>query len=156
MKEILKPKTDERPFMIYTGIIVFYALIAGFILYLYFLHRISLTWMLILLTGVTLVYIPRFIILNKISNKDKIEITDTHIVINGNAVRLNIIEDFHIKKQKPQVVFFMNNKMVVFQQAQFDLKLPNGVVSFSAIGTEKISLLEDFFNELLLMEKHRN
>ena len=43
----------------------------------------------------------------------------------------------------------MYSKMVIFQEAIFYLKLPDGQISFMAIGSEKISLLKEFFNELL-------
>ncbi len=149
MKEILKPKTDERAFMIVTGIIVFYALIAGFIIYLYILHRLAIIPALAALAVVTIIYIPRFLIIKKIQNKDLIEIKDDFIVINGNAVNFSQIKDFHVEDKKAQVVFFMNNKMVVYKEAIFHLKLNNGVISFTAIGTEKIELLCEFLTRIV-------
>ncbi len=148
MKELLKPTTDERPVMIISGIISFYILIAGFIIYLYILNRLSLIPTAILLLLVTIIYIPRFLIINKLQNKDKIEVLDTCIVINGNAISFSSISDFKIEDKKPQVVFFLNNKMVVFKEAVFHLRLQNGQTSFNVIGTEKIKLLKEFLTEI--------
>ena len=59
------------------------------------------------------------------------------------------IKDFRIQKKKPQVVFFMNNSMVVFQEAEFHILLNNNYqVDFTAIGTEKINLLTEFLKTL--------
>ena len=148
MKEALKPKTEERPIMIVSGIIAFYILIAGFIIYLYILNRLTIISAAVVLLIVTIIYIPRFLIINKLKNKDEIKVLDNCLVINGNTITFSSITDFRLEDKKPQVVFFINNKMVVFKEAVFHLKLTNGQTSFCAIGTEKIKLLEEFLTEI--------
>ncbi len=149
MKEFFKPETDERPGMIILGIFMFYFLIAGFILYLFFLHRINLSWAVGALVVFTLAYLPRFIIIRRLLDKDEIQILDDCILINGNGIYFDEIVDFRVKQSQPAVVFFMNNKMVVYNYAKFRLRLTNGEVGFNAFGTEKIELLREFFNKLL-------
>jgi len=156
MKESLKPETDERPQMIVCGILLLYVLIAGFIMYLFILHR--LTFLTAFIAGVifTAIYIPRFIIIKKLLQKDEIKITDDSIIINNRIIPFSAITDFRLTKSKPQVIFFINNKMIVFQQAQFHLLLSssndfaaNEQISFTAIGSEKINLLTEFLTEII-------
>lgn len=118
MKEKFKPVTDESPMMIVSGILVFYVLIAGFIFYLYLLHRITLLPCIITVLIFTGIYFPRFLIINKLKNKDDIKILDDSILINGCRIPFAEIKDFRTEDKKPQVVFFMNNKMVVFRAKQ--------------------------------------
>lgn len=144
MKEKFKPSIDEQPGMIISGILGLYLLVEFFIVYLYSLHRINLTVTLVSSFVFTLIYLPRFLILNKLKNKDKIQIVDEFLMINDIGIALADIEDFRTEIEKPQVVFFINNKMIVFQQAKFFLKLKNGTTSFTVVGGEKIKLLEEF------------
>ena len=132
--------------MIISGILGLYLLVEFFIVYLYCLHRISFTSTLVSTLIFTLIYLPRFLILNKLKNKDKIQIIDDFLMINDVGIALADIEDFRTEIDKPQVVFFINNKMIVFQQARFFLKLPNGTTSFTVVGGEKIKLLKDFLD----------
>lgn len=140
---------DESQNMIVLGILSFYLLVAVFIIYLFVLHRISQPAAIISLIVFTLIYIPRFVILKKLKNKDNIKILDTSIKINNTEINFSDIENYRVEEKKPVVVFFMYSKMVIFQEAIFYLKLPDGQISFIAIGSEKISLLKEFFNELL-------
>lgn len=140
---------DESQNMIVLGILSFYLLVAVFIIYLFVLHRISQPAAIISLVVFTLIYIPRFLILKKLKNKDNIKILDTSIKINNTEINFSDIENYRVEEKKPVVVFFMYSKMVIFQEAIFYLKLPDGQISFMAIGSEKISLLKEFFNELL-------
>ncbi len=140
---------DESQNMIVLGILSFYLLVAVFIIYLFVLHRISQPAAIISLIVFTLIYIPRFLILKKLKNKDNIKILDTSIKINNTEINFSDIENYRVEEKKPVVVFFMYSKMVIFQEAIFYLKLPDGQISFMAIGSEKISLLKEFFNELL-------
>ena len=149
MKEKFKPVTDESPMMIVSGILVFYVLIAGFIFYLYLLHRITLLPCIITVLIFTGIYFPRFLIINKLKNKDDIKILDDSILINGCRIPFAEIKDFRTEDKKPQVVFFMNNKMVVFAQSKFYLRVAYGQIEFSAIGTEKIKLLKEFLNNII-------
>lgn len=149
MKEKFKPVTDESPMMIVSGILVFYVLIAGFIFYLYLLHRITLLPCIITVLIFTGIYFPRFLIINKLKNKDDIKILDDSILINGCRIPFAEIKDFSTEDKKPQVVFFMNNKMVVFAQSKFYLRLAYGQIEFNAIGTEKIKLLKEFLNNII-------
>ena len=140
---------DESQNMIVLGILSFYLLVAVFIIYLFVLHRISQPAAIISLIVFTLIYIPRFLILKKLKNKDNIKILDTSIKINNTEINFSDIENYRVEEKKPVVVFFMYSKMVIFQEAIFYLKLPDGQISFMAIESKKISLLKEFFNELL-------
>lgn len=149
MKEIFKPTTDERPIMIVMGILTLYVLIVGFILYLFFLHRITLIPTIVNTILFTLIYLPRLLIIKKLANKDIIKIVDNGININNQLIQFSQIKDFRVEEKKPAVVFFMNNSMVCFYEAKFHLRLNNGQTSFSAIGSEKIQLLKEFLTRLL-------
>ncbi len=149
MKEFLKSNTDERPGMIILGILTFYALIAGFIIYLFFLHRISAFATLALCIFLTLAYIPRFLIIRKFYTKDKIEIIDDYIMINGVGINFRDIKDFRADVKKPQIIFFINNKIILFQQAKFHLLLKKEDIEFTVIGSEKINLLKEFLEKIL-------
>lgn len=144
MKERFKPSTDERPIMIVLGILGFYFLISGFLLYLFALHRISISAMIITVTVFTIIYIPRFLIIKKIHNKDEIKIIDDFIMINGIGINLADICKFNVKDYKPKVVFFMNNKMIVFNESEFRLLTSKEEIRFIAQGSEKIQLLKEF------------
>ncbi|MBO5446632.1 hypothetical protein J6A34_03905 [bacterium] len=149
MKEIFKPTTDERPIMIVMGILALYLLIVGFILYLFLLHRITLLPTIIGVITFTLIYLPRLLIIKKLAHKDIIKIVDNGININNQLIPFSQIQDFRVEEKKPAVVFFMNNSMVCYYEAKFHLKLNNGQISFSAIGSEKIQLLKEFLTQLL-------
>ena len=113
MKDKFKPVTDENPMMIVLGIIAFYGLIAGFIFYLYFIHRITLIPAILSILIFTIIYLPRFWIIKKLQTKDNIKILEDSIIINGYSIPFSQIKDFRTEDKKPQVVFFLNNKMVV-------------------------------------------
>lgn len=149
MKDFLKTEIDERPVMIILGIIVFYLLITGFVLYLFFLHRLSLLWTVGVISGFTLLYLPRFFIIRQLMNKDEIKILDTCILVNGVGINFGDISDFRVEQGKPSVIFFMNNRMIVYNSARFRLRLLNGEIDFNVFGKEKIELLREFFNKLL-------
>lgn len=149
MKEYLKSNIDERPSMIILGILCLYFLIAGFILYLYFLHRITILTSIILILTVSVIYIPRFLIINKLNKKDKVEVIDDYIMINGIGVNFSDIVDYKVREAKPQIVFFINNKMIVFQEAEFYLRLRQEQISFKVIGAEKISLMKEFLKSII-------
>ena len=76
MNNKFKPNTDERPIMIIIGIITLYILIAGFISYLYCLHRIQFIPAIISIGIFTAIYLPRLLIINKLKNKDSIKINE--------------------------------------------------------------------------------
>ncbi len=149
MKEYLKANIDENPNMIIMGILCLYLLIAGFIAYLYFLHRITLLATIISIIIFSIIYIPRFLIIKKLNNKDKIEIIDDYIMINGIGINFEDIKDFKVQEFKPQVVFFLNNKMIVFNEAKFHLKLTKEQFSFMVIGSKKIELLKEFLAKII-------
>lgn len=148
MKEKFKPVTDESPMMIVSGILVFYVLIAGFI-FIFICYIDTLLPCIITVLIFTGIYFPRFLIINKLKNKDDIKILDDSILINGCRIPFAEIKDFRTEDKKPQVVFFMNNKMVVFAQSKFYLRLAYGQIEFNAIGTEKIKLLKEFLNNII-------
>jgi hypothetical protein len=148
MKEFLKADIDESPIMIVIGILSFYLLIEFFAVYLFLLHRISFYAFVIVSTLFTLLYLPRFLIIYQIKTKDKISIHEDFLIINDKQIQFTEIEDFKVIKNKPKVVFFINNKMIVFQKAKFILKIPDTTIEFTAIGSEKIQLLKEFFEML--------
>ena len=82
---------DESQNMIVLGILSFYLLVAVFIIYLFVLHRISQPAAIISLIVFTLIYIPRFLILKKLKNKDNIKILDTSIKINNTEINFSDI-----------------------------------------------------------------
>lgn len=149
MKDYLKANIDENPNMIIIGILCLYLLITGFIAYLYFLHRITLLATIISIVIFSIIYIPRFLIIKKLKNKDKIEIIDEYIMINGIGINFLDIKDFKVQEFKPQVVFFLNNKMIVFNEAKFHLKLTKEQISFMVIGSKKIELLNEFLSKII-------
>jgi len=148
MKNNNYKNTDENPVMIVLGILCFYLLVVVFIFYLFFLHRISTPAAILSFIIFSIIYLPRFMILKKLKCKDIIKISDTSIKINNIEVEFSEIKGYRIEERKPQVVFFLNSKMIIFQEAIFHLKLTEGTISFNAIGSEKISLLKSFFDEL--------
>ena len=145
------PSTDEREGMIILGIIIFYILIAGFVVFLWCLGRISLTVMLCSVGVVSLIYLPRFLIIRKVQNKDKIKVLDSSILVNGEEIAFDEIVDYKVFEHKPQVVFAISNNLIVYKDAKFLLKLKtrDEPVQFYAIGTEKIRLLKEFFESII-------
>ena len=145
------PNTDERESMVILGIIILYVLLAGFVIFLWFLGRISPTTMLISFGIITLIYLPRFFIIKKIKMKDKIRISEDSIYVNGERIEFNDIEDYRVTEGKPQVVFAISNNLVVYKDARFLLKLRTKAEPFEfyAIGTEKIKLLKEFFDSII-------
>lgn len=140
---------DENPIMIVLGILCLYFLVVVFIIYLSLLHRISTPAAVASTIIFSVIYIPRFWILKKLKSKDIIKISENSIQINNIEVGFSEIEAYWVEEKKPQVIFFLNSKMVIFQEAIFHLKLTNGGISFNAIGSEKISLLKSFLDELI-------
>lgn len=149
MKEFLKSNIEESPSMIILGIVLLYVLVAGFILYLMVLHRITVLCSIICIIFFTLIYLPRFLIIKKLVKKDEIKIIENYIMINGLGIDLSEIQTFQVKEYKPQVVFFINNKVITFYYAKFYLKLPTEDISFSVVGSEKIRLLKEFLGQLV-------
>lgn len=140
--------TEEGQVSIVVSVLLLYALIEGFIFYLYALKRISILTFLMSTIVFLIIYIPRFMIIKSLKNKDIIKITDTSIIINNKPFLLNEIMDFRVDEKKSKVLFFFNNKMVVYKTATFHVKLKNTMISFTAIGTEKITLLKEFFIDI--------
>jgi len=145
----LQPQKDERPVMIIAGIWTLYIVLTAFFIYLFFLHRINLFVMLISVLIITVLHIPRFLIIKKMKMSDKIKIIDDEIFINERVLRLSDICDFALKEKKPNVIFFLNNRMIIYQEAHFILKTTGGDVCFDVVGSEKTALLKEFFEKLL-------
>lgn len=155
--------TTESPLMIVLGIMALYLLIIGFIIYLFFLHRITLISTIISSIIFTLIYLPRLFIIKKLANKDIIKITDNGININNQLILFSQIQDFRVEEKKPVAVFIIyGGKTICYYEAKFYLKLDSlaldgrGVgrggqpqTSFTAIGSEKIALLKEFLTQLL-------
>lgn len=149
MKDCIKPETEEREPLIVLGILTLYFLITGFVFYLYFLHRISFSAAGIISLLFTFIYFPRFMLINKLKNKDKIQVLEDYIMVNGTSIYFSDITDFRAEELKPVVVFFFNNKMIIFQEAIFHLRTKKGELHFNVIGSEKISLLKEYLNEVI-------
>ena len=74
------------------------------------------------------------------------------VLVNGVGIIFDDIIDFRVQEKKPQVIFFINNKMIVFKECTFRLKLKTEELSFNVIGSEKIKLLKEFL-ELKIKRK---
>ncbi|MCM1339235.1 MAG: hypothetical protein NC191_06155 [Muribaculaceae bacterium] len=148
-KFIQKTNVDERPSMIVLGVLAFYFLVESFFVYLFLLHRISLSVLIITVLIFTVIYFPRLMIIYKIKMADSVKVSDDFVMINGEGILFSDITDYTVEPEKPQVVFYLNGKAVLFQQAKFHLKLPASSVSFTVTGSEKIKLLNEFFNKTI-------
>lgn len=149
MKNLSKVNTEERPQMIILGVLTLYFLICGFILYLNLLHRIVLSTTLISCGIFTILYLPQFLILKKLKNKDKIKIIDNFLLINGIGIAFADIVDFKVSEHKPKVIFFFNNRMIVFKEAIFHIRTNVEEFHFNVIGTEKIQLLKQYLENTI-------
>ena len=149
MKNLSKVNTEERPQMIILGVLTLYFLICGFILYLNLLHRTVLSTTLISCGIFTILYLPQFLILKKLKNKDKIKIIDNFLLINGIGIAFADIVDFKVSEHKPKVVFFFNNRMIVFKEAIFHIRTNVEEFHFNVIGTEKIQLLKQYLENTI-------
>ena len=116
---------------------------------MFLLHRFSLLTMVLSVVVFSGIYFPRFWIIKKVLKKDVIKVFDNSIYVNGQNIEFSEILDYRVEDKKPQVVFFVASKMVVFNESVFYLKLKDKTISFTVIGSEKISLLKSFFDELL-------
>lgn len=145
------PSTDEREGMIIFGIIIFYVLLVSFIVFLKVMGRISITAVCVSLLVVTIIYIPRLLIIKKLKQKDIIKISDNSIIVNDQEIDFDDIEGYKVVEGKPQVVFAISNNLVVYKDARFILKLksvPEPFI-FTAVGSEKTQLLKEFFDSIL-------
>lgn len=149
MKNLSKVNTEERPPMIVLGVLTLYFLICGFIFYLYFLHRINITVALVMCVIFTIFYLPQFLVLKRLKTKDSIKIIDDFILINGEGIALADIVDFRVEDIKPKVIFFFNNRMIIFKEAIFHLRTKSEEFHFNVIGTEKIELLKEYLSNII-------
>lgn len=140
---------EENQTLIILGVLGFYSLVVFFILYMFLLHRFSLLTTVLSVVVFSGIYFPRFWIIKKVLKKDVIKVFDNSIYVNGQNIEFSEILDYRVEDKKPQVVFFVASKMVVFNESVFYLKLKDKTISFTVIGSEKISLLKSFFDELL-------
>ncbi len=146
MKEI---QTEERPTIIICAVLCVYALLTSFAAYFYLLHRISLSAFIFLFIVITLVYLPRFAIIYKLKKPDEVKIIENYIMINGCGIDINDIVHFGINKAKPKVIFFMNNRMVVFNEAKFCIRTGCEEIEFCVFGEEKINLLKNYLTQII-------
>ena len=100
MGNLSNVNTEERPQMIILGVLTLYFLICGFILYLYFLHRVTFLVTLVVCILFTIIYTPQFLILKKIKTKDKIKIVDDFLLINGEGIAFADIVNFRVEECK--------------------------------------------------------
>lgn len=148
MKKNFKPIIEENHQMIILGIVLFWLILIFCDFYFYLMHKISVLYMFVIAFVITLLYSPRFYIIKKLLRKDVIKITDDAIFINGQCLKFPEIKDFRVEEKKPVVIFFLNNTMIVYNEAKYYLRTENGTVSFTAIGSEKIKLLTEFLENL--------
>jgi hypothetical protein len=144
MKEFTRPTTDETPAFITLGVVFLYILIAGFILYLYFLNRISLNTTIITNILFTIIYLPIFFIIKKLHSNTKIKAEENGLWVNEKFINFQSLENFKIIKKKPVIIFFFNNRMIIFQEATVCIKTKTDNYSFNVIGTKKIEILNEF------------
>ena len=149
MKNLSKVNTEERPSMIIFGVLALYLLICGFIFYLYLLHRINIFVTFVVCVIFTIIYLPQFLVLKKLKTKDKIKIIDDFLLINGEGIALSDIVDFRVEEFKPKVIFFFNNRMIIFKEAIFHLRTKFEEFHFNVIGTEKIELLKEYLYNII-------
>lgn len=147
----LKPRTDEREGVIVLGVIIFYLLLVGFVLFLGILGRITYLWAGVVSVILTLLYIPRFNIIRKIRKKDGVKVLEDSILVNGEEIELARVLEYRILRKKQSVVFVMNNNLVVYSETIFGLRLRDSdrFVEFMVIGREKAELLQEFFDRVL-------
>ena len=88
-------------------------------------------------------------LINKLKNKDKIQVLEDYIMVNGKSVYFTDIIEFRVEDRKPVVVFFFNNKMIIFQEAVFHLRTTCGEIHFNVIGSEKTELLKEYLTEII-------
>jgi len=136
------PETNENPFAIITGIITVYILLIGFCGYFYFLHKINLAYFISISAGITIAYFPRLLLITKLIKQDDIKIVEDFIMINGIGVNFADIEHYGIKEFPPEIIFFMNNKMIVYKEADFCLRTGNEEFNFKVSGNDKIKLIK--------------
>ena len=86
---------------------------------------------------------------NYLKNKDKIKIIDNFLLINGIGIAFADIVDFKVSEHKPKVVFFFNNRMIVFKEAIFHIRTNVEEFHFNVIGTEKIQLLKQYLENTI-------
>ena len=150
MEVNMRAEKDERPPMIILGVVVVYLLIFGFITYLSFLKKIHPVLAVAAIIIFTVIYLPRFMIIRKLfTEKDKVEIIEDYIMINGVGYNFSDIGNYRIRQHKPVAVFYLNNKMIVFNEAEFFLYLQDECVCFTVIGSEKIELLKEYMENTL-------
>ena len=70
--------------------------------------------------------------------------------VNHDKIYFEDISNYKITDEKSRVIFFFNNKMVVFKTAIMHLKIKNGDYSFKVIGSKKLQLLREFFDTYIL------
>ena len=141
--------TDESIPSIIISIFILYGLIEFFFYYLYALKRISFTLFLVFSVVFFVIYIPRFMLINKLKNKDEVKVTDFSLLINNREIYFDHITDFRVIEGKRHVLFFFNNKMIVYKSTTFYLRLKNGEINFEVIGEKKAQLLMTLLNNLL-------
>ena len=152
MKEF-KPNTTEKPFFVILGIVIFFLLVDVFLVYLYFMHKMSFHTFITLSAVLIVLYFPRFYIIKKIIKADVIKADENYLIINDCPIELSEIVDYKIERKKTQVIFFINNQMVVFNEAICYLRLKGYQMQFVIIGKEKIELIENFLSKVVEMNK---
>lgn len=145
-----KPETEERAGMIITGVLLFYLLVVGFVYYFYFMGKLPSIALWVIVLAFTAIYCPRFLIIKKLYLKDIVKVEDDGILVNGNKYEFSKIQNFEVYKKKPVIVFFLNNKAVVYNEADFILNLKNRTIKFTVTGSEKAELLKEYLNNLLM------
>ena len=110
------------------------------------MHKISILTTMVATFLFIIIYIPRFLIINKLKNMDNVKIIEEYIMINNYGIPVSEIEKYLVKESKPQMIFFISNKMIIFKEAVFMIKTSTEIKSFKVVGTEKIRLLKEFLS----------
>ena len=76
------------------------------------------------------------------------KINQNNLEVGNKDIPFEVIEKFSIKEHKPNIIFFLNNRMVIFKYAKFILKTADGEIEFCVQGSEKIALLKEFLTAL--------
>lgn len=143
-----EPQKDERPIMIITGILTLYVILVAFCVYLFCLSRISFETNIILIFVITIFHLPRFLIIKKLLQIERIKINQNNLEVGNKDIPFEVIEKFSVKEYKPNIIFFLNNRMIIFKYAKFILKTAGGEIEFCVQGSEKITLLKEFLTAL--------
>ena len=139
---------DSQNYVVFS-IIILYLLLEGFILYFFCLHKIGFVLCAFLSIVLFLFYIPRFLIIKRIAGKVDIKIIENFLVVDGIGYSFEDLIDYKIEAKKPVLIFFLNGKMVVFNEYIFHVRFRSTSLSFNIFTKQKADLLITYFDNVL-------